>query len=318
MLTKRPLPLDIAPEVATALENHCPIVAFETTILTFGLPQPLNRDVALGCEERARSAGTVPATIAMMDGRIKIGLTREELDFFCSCDKSIQKVNPQNFAATLCSGKPGAFTVGASLLACSLAGIRVFCTGGIGGVHRGWQLLPDISSDLHALSKYPVVTVSAGAKSILDIPSTLEVLETLGVPVCGWQTDRFPLFHCPESDYAVSTRLENATEVARLADSHFALTGRGLLLTAPIPQDFAIERSLLETWIITALNEADESKIRGRNVTPFLLARLEQHSQGRTLVANQALIFNNASVAAQVSVALTNLENTRRNETVNE
>ncbi len=298
------LPIDISPEVDFALRCKQPVVAFETTILSFGLPSPLNMEVALGCEQRVRDLGAVPATIAMLDGRIRVGLSKGELERFCAQGKDIVKVNPQTFAATLAAGKPGAFTVGACLLACSLVGIRVFATGGIGGIHRHWQLVPDISSDLHVLSKYPVITVSAGIKSILDIQATIEALETLGVPVCGWQTDTFPLFHCPKSDYSVSSRFDTAEQMAHFAKIHFMLNTGGILLTAPIPEESGIAKDILETWIEKALQEAKIANIHGRAITPFLLDRLKEHSQGKSLDANKALIFNNSTIAGKIAVAL--------------
>ncbi|NLD61878.1 pseudouridine-5'-phosphate glycosidase [Candidatus Sumerlaeota bacterium] len=301
------LPIDIQPEVYFALRTGQPIVAFETTILSFGLPQPLNMEVALGCEKRARDLGVIPASIAMLDGRIHIGLEKEQLEFFCSKNSEIRKVNPQNFASTLAMGKPGAFTVGGCLMVCALVGIRVFATGGIGGIHRDWQVIPDVSSDLQALSRYQTITVSAGAKSILNIPATLEALETLGVPVVGWNTDKFPLFHCPTSQYPVSARFDTAKDVAEFAKLHFQLNTGGILLAAPIPAEHAIEFEQLEKWITIALKEASEQQVHGRDITPFLLERLEKHSAGKSLEANTELIFNNSTIAAQIALELAKL-----------
>lgn len=303
-MTSNRLPVDVRSEVRGALDSGAPVVAFETTILSFGLPRPLNREVGFGCEARVRAAGCVPATVAVLDGRIVVGLTADEIEFFCAGSTDIRKVNTQNLAAVLASGAPGALTVGASLLACAAAGIRVFCTGGIGGVHRDWQAVPDVSSDLFALSRFPVLTVSAGTKSILDVESTLEVLETLGVPVCGWCTDTFPLFHCVESNFPVTLRVDEAATVARLCALHFELAKGGVLLGVPLPKSAELGRADLEEWIAIALRDAAANGIKGRHVTPYVLKRLEELSAGKTLVANTALIFNNAEVAGHIALAL--------------
>ncbi|MGB9692862.1 MAG: pseudouridine-5'-phosphate glycosidase [Candidatus Sumerlaeaceae bacterium] len=298
--------LAIAPEVNHALTHNVPVVAFETTILSFGLPEPINREVGQLCENVAREAGCVPATVAILDGRVKIGLTSDELLFFCTRAPHIVKVNLQNFAAVLARKQPGALTVAASLKACALAGVRVFATGGIGGVHRGYAQTLDISSDLRALAEYPVVVVSAGAKSILDIGATLEVLETLGVPVIGYRTSHFPLFFTAGSAYRLDTVCESPAEVADLAHTHFACGGKGMLVVTPVPSPSSIPPSDLEHWITQALADAAANSVTGKAVTPYLLERLEMLSQGRTLTANRALIENNARLAAAVAQALAN------------
>ena len=296
--------LRTAPEVARALNEDRPIVAFETTILSFGLPQPANRNVAALCEQAARDAGCTPATLAILEGRIAVGMSPEEIDFFCTQSPEIAKVNLQNFGAVLAARKPGALTVAASVRACALANLPVFATGGIGGVHRGFAQTPDISSDLRALGEYPVVVVSAGAKSILDVAATLELLEALGVPVVGYRTDRFPLFFSAESPYQLDIVCHSPQEVATLARSHFDSDGRGFLVVTPVPDSSSIPLSRLEQWIDTALREAADQHITGKALTPFLLARLSELSGGQTLAANQALIQNNARVAAQIASAL--------------
>lgn len=297
-------PLEVSPEVAYALGRGTPIVAFETTILSFGLPAPLNEDVGKLCEATARKHGATPATVAILDGRVRVGLDAAALQFFCSRDPSIVKVNLQNFAAVLASGQAGALTVAASMRACSMAGIRVFATGGIGGVHRGFEQTLDISSDLTALATYPVAVVCAGAKSILHIGATLEVLETLGVPVVGYQTQRFPLFFSRDSEYKLEIAFDSIDDIARFVQTHFACDGRGVLVVTPVPEAFAVDRQALDSWIESALVDAAQAGVTGKQVTPFLLERLEQLSDGRTLAANRALIENNASVAAQLAVAL--------------
>lgn len=296
--------LALSPDVLEAKRRGAPIVAFETTILSFGLPQPLNREVGLLCEQTAREEGCVPATVAIVDGRVKIGLSPAELDLFCSRAPEITKVNLQNFAAVLASRRPGALTVAASVRACALAGLPVFATGGIGGVHRGFAQVPDISSDLRALAEHPVIVVSAGAKSILDIPATLELLETLGVPVVGYGTRQFPMFFTSTSPYALDIVCDTPQEVATLARTHFACGGKGILVVAPVPEAFSVPTDKLEGWIATALADAASQRIAGKALTPFLLARLEELSQGKTLAANRALIQNNARIAAQIAKAL--------------
>lgn len=296
--------LEISQEVLEAQRKADPIVAFETTILSFGLPQPLNREVAHACEHTVRNLGGVPATVAILNGRVKVGLTSAELDFFCSRTPEISKVNLQNFAAVLAGGKPGALTVAASLRACAMAGISVFATGGIGGVHRRYAQILDISSDLRALAEYPVIVVCSGAKSILDIGATLELLETLGVPVVGYGTDRFPMFFTAESPYRLDIVCNEAAELARLARIHFASGGKGMLVAVPVPKEFSISRHELEQWIETALVDASAQQLGGKALTPFLLARLEHLSGGKTLAANRALVENNARVAAQIAQAL--------------
>lgn len=295
-------------EVAHSLEIGRPIVAFETTILSFGLPYPLNEQVGTLCERVAREAGCTPATLAILNGRIVIGLGPEEIRFFCSKPPNVMKVNLQNFAAALRARCPGALTVAASVKACAMAGLRVFATGGIGGVHRGFAQTLDISSDLRALAQFPVVVVSAGAKSILDVGATLEALETLGVPVVGYRTKRFPLFFSAESPYELELCFDSPEEVAEFSRIHFATGGAGILVVTPVPPTHSVPLGELERWIAQALAEADSQKVTGKAVTPFLLQRLEELSAGRTLKANEALIANNAELAARISCALTNGE----------
>jgi pseudouridine-5'-phosphate glycosidase len=297
-------PLDISPRIAEALAQQEAIVAFETTILSFGLPHPLNEEVAFACEVAARGSGAVPATVALLDGKIRVGLRDDEIQYFCSRSPEIQKVNLQNFAAVLASGRPGALTVAASVRACALAGIRVFATGGIGGVHRGFSQTLDISSDLRALAEYPVAVVCAGAKSVLHIPATLETLETLGVPVVGFRTTTFPMFFTRDSHHELDTSFDDAADLARFLRIQWSCGGGGALVVTPVPAEHAIPPGEIESWISTALADAACSEVSGKRVTPFLLERLEELSGGRTLDANRALVMNNATVAAQVAAAL--------------
>lgn len=294
--------LRISPEVAQALKEGRPVVAFETTILSFGLPHPLNEEVAFGCERLAREEGAVPATVALLDGEICVGLDEKQVRYFCTQKHEVVKVNLQNFAATLAQKRPGALTVAASMRACALAGIKVFATGGIGGVHRGFAQTLDISSDLKALAQLPVAVVCAGAKSILDVPATLEALETLGVPVAGYKTRSFPLFYSAQSNFALESSFNEVEGLAELVRIHFETSkAGGVLVVTPVPAEYAVEPKQLEAWVSKALEEASRQGVVGKRVTPFLLEQLEHASQGKTLEANRALIFNNAKLAAQLA-----------------
>jgi pseudouridine-5'-phosphate glycosidase len=294
----------VAPEVRAALDRGNPVVGLETTILAFGLPAPLNAQVGAECEAAVRAEGAVPATLAILDGRVCAGLEADEVARFCSGDPAIRKVNLQNFAAALTAGAPGALTVAASLQACALAGIRVFATGGIGGVHRGWTRTPDISSDLAALARFPAVTVCAGAKSILDVPATLEALESLGVPVAGCRAEEFPLFYARGGGHRLEDNFATEEELARFAAAHFDVSGTGILAVTPVPVEHALDPARLAEWTRRALDDAEREGKTGRAVTPFLLARLVKLSGGATLDANRALVANNARVAARIAAAL--------------
>ncbi|MBX7244998.1 MAG: pseudouridine-5'-phosphate glycosidase [Candidatus Sumerlaeaceae bacterium] len=297
-------PLRIAAPLVAPLKSGGPVVAFETTILSFGLPRPANREVADACEGAAREAGAIPATVALLDGQVCAGLSDEEIDFFCTSDPSIMKINLQNFSLALARRKPGALTVATTMKACAMAGIRVFATGGIGGVHRGFAETLDISSDLKALAEFPVAVICAGAKSVLDVPATLEVLETLGVPVVGYRTKCFPRFFCPDSPHQLDASFDDMAELAAFARVHFETCRGGILVVTPVPQADAIAGPEMDVWIDKALAEAHQQGVSGKAVTPFLLSRLKDLSGGRTLAANRALITNNATVASQLAVAL--------------
>jgi len=296
--------LKILPEVQEAIRAGSPLLGLESTILTFGLPQPLNQKVGEGCQQMAAEQGAVPVTVAILEGQLCAGLSSEEIAYFCSRAPAIQKVNLQNLSAVLHARTPGALTVAASLQVCSLAGIQVFATGGIGGVHREYHRHLDISSDLVALARFPVATVCAGVKSILDVPATLEALESLGVPVVGFRTKTFPLFHARESRHRLEISFDDAAELAAFLRVHFSVSRGGVLVVTPVPESAAIELEQLEIWIERALQQADKAGIVGKQVTPYLLAELEKLSEGKTLKANEALILNNARVGAQIARAL--------------
>lgn len=298
------IPIRVSDEVRGALAAGRPVVALETTILSFGLPQPDNLRVARECEQIVRQNGAVPATMALLDGHVCAGLSDSEITFFCSQDPTIKKVNPQNFATSLARRAPGALTVAASLMAASMAGLRVFATGGIGGVHRGFDMLPDVSADLPALSRYPIAVVCAGAKSILDIPATLEVLETLGVPVLGYRTCTFPVFFCPESEHELDVSAQDMATLVPLVRMQLALNQGAALVVTPLPAEVAVSSSQLEIWVDTALKDAREMAIDGKRLTPFLLDRMKDLSDGATLRANRGLIHNNVRVAAELACSL--------------
>jgi len=295
-----------AAEAEKARADGRPVVAIESVIVAHGLPGPRNLEVALACESIVREEGAEPATLALRDGVLRIGLTREELETLARSD-GVTKVNLGNLAATLAGGGWGATTVAASLWSCHRAAIPVLVTGGIGGVHRGFSDTLDMSSDLTALARYSAVVVCSGVKSLLDVGATRERLESLGVPVLGWKTNSLPRFYIRESRYEVDARVETAEEVARIARLHWQSGGGGLVLGVPVPEDDEILEPVLEE----ALDEAEyerqhaETPIEGRNVTPFILDQLCRITDGATLRTNEALIYNNARVGARVAMAIT-------------
>jgi pseudouridine-5'-phosphate glycosidase len=291
-------------EVAAALAEGRPVVALETTLVTHGLPRPEGLAAARAIEDEVRRAGVTPATIGILRGRIRVGLTGAELEELAGAAEVV-KVNPGNLAATVAAGLAGSTTVAATMLAAHANGIGVFVTGGIGGVHRDAAVSGDVSADLTALSRIPVAVVCAGAKAILDLPRTVELLETLGVPVLGLGTDEFPAFYRRSSGLRVDARVETIEELARAVRAHFALgLETGVLVANPIP---AADELPAETWeqaLETALAEAGRQGVRGRAVTPFLLDRLRVLSGGESVRANLALLMSNARVGAQLAAAL--------------
>ena len=283
------------------------MVALESTVIAHGLPAPLNLETARACEETIRQRGAEPATIGIVGGTPVVGLSDDELNVFArrDGDHKIAKVGLNNLAAVMQKREWGATTVGASLRIAHAAGIRVFSTGGIGGVHRGAAETFDISADLTALARIPLVCVCAGAKSILDLPKTLELLETFGVPVIGYRTAEFPAFYSLRSGLQVDATVETPDEAAQVALHHWASGGSGaVLLCVPIPEAFDIPVDEIERATELAIRMAEAQKISGKAVTPFLLSQLEKITAGRTLVANRALLVNNSEVAALVSVSL--------------
>ncbi len=299
--------IDLHPDVADALNNGKAVVALESTIISHGMPYPTNLEVAQRVENIIREAGAIPATIGLLNGRIKIGLTAEELLVFAQAD-DVAKVSTRDLGLVIANGSKGATTVAATMIAAALADIRVFVTGGLGGVHRGAEQSYDVSADLTELGRQQVAVVCAGAKAILDLPKTLEVLETGGVPVIGYGTPDFPAFYTRTSGIPLSARVETAQEAARAMKSHWDLgLTSGLVLANPLPETDALEQDQVEAYIGQALAEADAERITGKDVTPFLLRRLGELSSGRTLQANIALVENNARLGGQLAVAFANL-----------
>jgi pseudouridine-5'-phosphate glycosidase len=288
----------LSKEVAAARKTGKPLVALESTVVTHGLAQGVNLELARAMEDIVRAAGSVPATIAVLDGRLCVGLEAAELDRLAT-DQNVRKLSTRDLAPALIDKASGGTTVAATLRVAALAGIRVFATGGIGGVHRGsgW----DISADLLELARQPVLLVCAGAKAILDLPATLEHFETLGVPVLGYRTDEFPAFYSIESGLPVSARVDSPNAAGALAGAHWELGGGGLLLAAPPPAESALLKIEVDAWIAQALVEAEAQSIHGQAVSPYLLSRVSELSGGKSMAANLALLKNNAQIAAQVA-----------------
>lgn len=297
-----PTAYKLSPEVARAREAKFPLVALETTVITHGLPYPENIQLAGQMETTVRSQGAIPATIAVLQGRILVGMDRAQLDALVNAHP-LRKVSRRDFGPAITRLESGGTTVAGTLVAAHTAGIQVFATGGIGGVHRNAPF--DISADLPELSQRPVVVVCAGAKAILDLPATLEYLETAGVPVVGYQTDSFPAFYSRNSGLPVQTRVDTAQEVARIAQAHWELgISSAVLVAVPPPEDVAIPPEIVNAAIDQALAEASAQGIRGQAVTPFLLGRVSELTGGASLKANLGLLLHNAQVAAQVAMEL--------------
>ena len=294
----------VAPAVAEALEAGRPVVALETTLVTHGFPHPEGLEIAAELEAAIADEGAQPATIGIVDGRIRVGLDRPELERLATC-RSVSKVNWSNFAAHLVPGSFGSTTVAATVFVARRAGIRVFATGGIGGVHRNATETGDISADLNALARFPVAVVCAGAKAVLDLPRTVELLETLGVPVFGFGTDEFPAFYSRESGLPVDRRFDEIALLAEAVRAHLALDmGTGLIVANPVARDHELPRAIWEPAIGRALEDATRQRVRGRDVTPFLLERLRTLTDGASVFSNRALLLGNARLAGRLAVAL--------------
>jgi pseudouridine-5'-phosphate glycosidase len=294
--------LDIHPEVAAALAANRPVVALESTIISHGMPYPQNVETALRVEAEVRAHGAVPATIAIIDGRLKAGLTPEEIEHLGKTGRDVVKVSRRDIPFIVAARRTGATTVASTMIVAAMAGIRVFATGGIGGVHRGAQQSFDISADLQELAQTPVTVVCAGAKSILDLGLTLEYLETNGVPVIGYRTETLPAFFTRESRFGVDYRMDDAASIAAAMKAKWdmALKG-GMVVANPIPHEFAMPSDKIDGAIEQALSEAHEQGISGKESTPFLLARVCELTGGNSLASNIQLVLNNARLASAIA-----------------
>lgn len=300
---KSPL-IDVSPFVSAAIEGRRPVVALETTVVTHGLPHPEGVRVAAALEGEVVATGAVPATIGVLDGRVRVGLSAAELERLATAPDTV-KLNLSNLAAQLTSGRPGSTTVAATIAIAARIDIDVMATGGVGGVHRGVEETGDVSADLHALACCQVAVVCAGAKAVLDLPRTVEMLESLGVPVYGLGTDEFPAFYRRSSGLPVDRRFDDLDAVARAIVNHRELgSATGVLVANPIPPEHEMPLDLYERSLATALAEAAEQGVRGRAVTPFLLERMRALTEGRSVFSNLALLAHNARVAGRLAMAL--------------
>ncbi len=296
--------LDIQPEVKAALDAGKAVVALESTIISHGMPYPQNVQMAKKVESIIRGAGAVPATVAIMNGKIKIGLTDQELETFAS-SKGVAKVSRRDFPGIIARKQLGATTVATTMYAAHLAGIKVFVTGGIGGVHRGYEETMDVSADLEELAQTDVVVICAGAKAILDLPRTMEYLETKGVPVIGYKTDVLPAFFSAKSDIQLVDRADSPEEIAKIILAKAQLEmGGGLLVVNPIPAEYSLDHEFIDQVIEAAVREAQEQGVSGKHITPFLLNEITKRTEGKSLAANLELVYNNALVGAQIASAL--------------
>ena len=297
--------LDISPEVQKALAEGKPVVALESTIISHGMPYPKNVETAMLVEKTIRDNGAVPATIAIIGGRLKAGLSPEEIEYLGKSGRKVAKVSRRDLAAIVARGADGATTVTTTMIIAHMAGIKVFATGGIGGVHRGAETTMDISADLEELASTPVMVVCAGAKSILDLGLTLEYLETKGVPVIGYGTDELPAFYTRRSGVGVDYRVDTPAQLAAMfkAQQELGMKG-GMLVTNPIPEQYAMDKEVIDAAIDQAVKESKEQGIHGKETTPFLLARVVELTGGDSLESNIQLVLNNAIVASKTAAEL--------------
>ena len=297
--------LDVAPEVAQAIAQNRPVVALESTIISHGMPYPQNVETALKVEQIIRDNGAVPATIAILGGRLKAGCTKEEIEYLGKKGQDVTKASRRDLAVLCARGADGATTVTTTMMIAHMAGIRIFATGGIGGVHRGAETTMDISADLEELAHTPVMVVCAGAKSILDLGLTLEYLETHGVPVLGYGTKELPAFYTRKSGFEVDYRVDSPEELAAIfhASRTLGIEG-GMLVTNPIPEEYSMDHEVISRAIDEAIAQANAQGIHGKATTPFLLAKVKELTGGDSLDANIQLVFNNARLAARTAAAL--------------
>ncbi len=294
--------LDVALEVREALAAGKPVVALESTIISHGMPYPQNVQTALNVEKIVRDNGAVPATVAILGGRLKVGISEEEIDYLGKKGQKVIKSSRRDVPVLVAKGEDGAATVATTMLISAMAGVKVFATGGIGGVHRGAEVTMDISADLEELAMTPVLVVCAGAKAILDLGLTLEYLETKGVPVIGYQTEELPAFYTRESGFKVDYRLDTPAEVAAAWKTKLELGMKGgMLVTNPIPEEYSMDAKYINQSIDEALEEAKAQGIKGKETTPFLLAKVSEITGGDSLDANIQLVYNNAKLGAQIA-----------------
>lgn len=294
--------LSISSEVQAALDKGLPVVALESTILSHGMPYPENVEFSHKVEQVIRNEGAIPATTAIIGGKLKVGLTPEELEIMCRAD-GVGKVSRRDVAVYLATGKTGATTVATTMMLAEMAGIKVFATGGIGGVHRGAELTMDISADLQELASTAVAVVCAGAKSLLDIPKTLEYLETQGVPVLGMGTEDFPAFYCRKSGCKADCKVDSPQEAAAILKTKWDLGLKGgVVIGNPIPQEYELDFDDMEKVIEKALESAKRDNIHGKDTTPYLLAHIKDYTKGVSFASNLQLAYNNARVAAQIAI----------------
>lgn len=301
--------LDIKPEVEDALANNLPIVALESTIISHGMPYPQNLETALKVEQIVRDHGAVPATIALINGKIKIGLTKDEIDYLAESGSKIVKASRRDLPYLLAQKIDGATTVASTIIAADLAGIRIFATGGIGGVHRGASQSFDISADLQELANTNVAVVCAGIKAILDLGLTLEYLETFGVPVLGFQTDELPAFYTQKSGFKVNYNMNSVAEIAELLKTKWSLDLKGgVIIANPIPKEYQLDYDFMKNAIDKAIIQEKQLGIKGKESTPFLLGKVKELTDGLSLDANIELVYNNAKLAAQIAQVYRKLE----------
>ncbi|CAM3250822.1 pseudouridine-5'-phosphate glycosidase [Streptobacillus felis] len=300
--------LEINPIVKEALENNKPVVALESTIISHGMPYPQNVEVALEVEKIARENGVIPATIGIINGKLKVGLTEDEINFLGKEGLNVPKVSRRDLAYVVSNGLNGATTVATTMIIAALAGVKIFATGGIGGVHRNAEVTMDISADLEELAQTNVAVICAGAKSILDLPLTLEYLETKGVPVLGYKTKELPAFYTIKSGYNLDYAIETPEEFAKLLKTKWDLClNGGVVIANPIPEEYAMDFDTITNAINEALEEAEKSGIKGKDSTPFLLDKVKKITAGKSLNANIQLVYNNVRLAANIAKELVKL-----------
>lgn len=297
--------LELSQEVATAIQENQPVVALESTIISHGMPFPQNMETALKVEEIVRENGAIPATVAILDGRFKVGLSINEIRHLGQKGQAVVKASRRDIPYLISQGIDGATTVASTMIAAKMAGIKVFATGGIGGVHRGAETSFDVSADLQELAKTNVAVVCAGIKAILDLGLTLEYLETHGVPVLGYQTKELPAFYTQKSGFGVDYQLNNPTEIANFLKAKWSMNLEGgVVIANPIPKEKELDYDYMMQNIALAIREANQLGIKGKESTPFLLAKVKTLTEGKSLASNIELVYNNARLAAEIAVAL--------------